>query len=64
MGKISATKNIFPVSATTTRVRSVISPLEQSNTGAQSTNHTAKLIGFQKQNCKSFGQQFPIKKIK
>lgn len=61
MGKASATKDTFPVPATTTRA---ISPLEQSNTGAQSTNHTVKLTGFQKQNWKSFGQQFPIKEIK
>lgn len=38
--------------------------LEQSNIGAQSTNHTVKLTVFRKQNCESFGQQFPIKEIK
>lgn len=37
-GRFQLPKNTFPVSATTTRV--TISDLEQSNTGAQSTNHT------------------------
>lgn len=49
-GGFQLPNTLFPVSATTTKVRPVISPLEQNNTGVQSINHTVKFTVFQKQN--------------
>lgn len=61
---VSATKNTFPVFCHHYESKTSDFLLEQSNIGAQSTNHTVKLTVFRKQNCESFGQQFPIKEIK